>query len=76
MPVDVELFVKSLMERYFPDGIPIGKTGKLDALDKIAAIDNINYDEEEVRQVLESKEATSVQQSDFMSTLGLGRGTE
>jgi hypothetical protein len=67
MPIDADAHIQKLIDTYFPQGVPIGKTGKLAALKKIADHSNIQYDEVEAQQSISSRESTDVQQDSFFN---------
>ena len=61
-PVDPESEADKLMRRYFDRGpVPVGATGRANVAKKIADLDDVDYDEEELEDGIQTEELRSQQ---------------
>lgn len=72
MPEDRMERLQLIKNNVFPEGIPLGKTAKIELIKTIAEIFNVQIDEKEVEESIKSREATSAQDNDFMRQFGIG----
>ena len=62
------LLIKNM---FFPEGVPIGKSAKMELVNHFAEIFNFQVDEAEVKESIASKEATTAQDDAFMREFGI-----
>jgi hypothetical protein len=71
MPEDRTERLQLIKNLIFPEGVPIGKTAKLELVKKIGDALDVQVDEKEVAESITSREATAAQDNDFMQQFGI-----
>lgn len=71
-PVDTEKAIERMKETYFPGkALPIGVSGRMEAVERIAEYDGLPFDEDEVEEEVAAQSSQEVIDEDARSAFGL-----
>jgi hypothetical protein len=72
VPEDRKEKMMMIKNIFFPEGVPIGQSAKLELVNLFGEMFNFQPDENEVKEVIASREGVRAQDDQFMRELGIG----